>query len=328
MKLSSHELKNIKDVLKKWAISKYQLQGKTTLNDLYKALSEMDFTPIINSFAKRLNEVSYRFTKSEQVSGSICFFGGVLTSLVNTGKIEEIEGIFTFSLCYMLVDHFLDNIDNSEKEKGQCMKDIVNLLLYDIESSDNKLINAAMDRYRILIKNNPDCKKYIIDLLKSELQGVTVSKNKNLKREEYKSIAEEKGGKTSLAISQIIRLKDDSIHYDCGKCIQLIDDFLDIKDDESLNIYTLARYDLDHNNLDRYVYDSIQEIDKLSSTYNTFKSILIGGLVLAINDNYKHVSTELLSCFEEYNIFGPENSKDSLNEWFHEKLYEYIENRK
>lgn len=324
--MNQKELNEIEDICNKWLIPNINFDSR--LNEIYKSLKDTNFNSIINSFTLRLKEIDYEFTESEKVSGSICFFGSVFTSLLNTGKIEEIEGLFTFALCYMLIDHFLDDVKNTNKEKT--MKEIYDFLVHNKETQDNKLIQAAKERYLNLISKNPKCKESIILLFQSELEGVKISKRRDFPREKYKYIAEKKGGRTSSVIAQIIGIKNDetSSHYLCGTLIQFVDDILDIKDDEKMGIYTLARYDLDHEGLNRYVYETFLEIDKLDSVYNFFKVILLTGIILGIHDNPNSISSNLSKILQKYDPFNETTSKDSLNDWFHEKLYGYIESQK
>ena len=204
------------------------------------------------------------------------------------------------------------------------MKDIY-LFIMNGEKTSNRLLNAGADRYLKLIQENPKCKEYFIKLFKSELRGVEIQKNKNLDREVYLQIAEEKGGLTASVIGSIIGLKDDKESMKLGALIQLVDDLLDIGDDSALNIYTLARYDLDKGNLDNYVIYTIKKINELSKVYNFFRPILLLGLILGVNDNPGCVSEDLNKILQKYNLFTKETSKDFLNNWFHYKLYEYIE---
>jgi len=312
-------------VLEKWLFPKNV--PNVTLDALYLHFKSMDFTPIIKAFTDRLQSVDYKFSKSEQVSGSICFFGGVFTSLLNYGYIENIEGLFTFALCYMLIDHFLDDDTISESEKTKCMQEVY-LFMSTGERSDNKLIDAAANRYLKLVAEVPECQEYILKLFKSELEGVKVQGRKDLPREVYLKIAEEKGGYTAAVIGSIIGLngEDDKREaYDLGKNLQLIDDYLDYKDDCTLNIYTLARYDMDHENLDEYVKYTIMKTGELTNVYNFFKPILLLGIILSIHDNPCSVSKELYQKIEKYNPFDKNTSKITLIEWFHEKLYKYID---
>ena len=140
------ELKIVKEICNTWLFTKHMIDKSETLDSLYFKVKDVDFTPIIKAFTSRLYTIPCKFSKSEQVSGSICFFGGVFTSLLNYGYIEEIEGLFTFALCYMLIDHFLDNKDISDLEKMNCMNEIY-LFISQGKRSKNKLIDAAAERY-------------------------------------------------------------------------------------------------------------------------------------------------------------------------------------
>jgi hypothetical protein len=317
--LNRWELAEISRVYEKWGLRK-----GIHLNNLDE-LEKIDFSPVINAFVKRLETIPCKFSHSEEVSGAVCFFGGVVTSLLNFGYIEEIEGLFTFALCYMLIDHYLDDNTISAIEKKKSMKDIYKFIVSGEENSENKLINAAADRYLDLVERVPSCKQYILKLFKAELKGVEISNRKDLSREEYSKIDEEKGGLTAVAIGSIIGVTDIKECMKLGHLIQIVDNLLDIQDDTDLGIYTLARYDLDRGSLDRYIFDNVIMIDQLSNIYNFFKVILLTGLILGIHDNPHSISENLHSVLQKYNIFSSESSKNSLNTWFHEKLYSYIE---
>ena len=58
-------------VLEKWLFPKNT--PNVTLDTLYLQLKNNDFTPVIKAFTDRLETIPYSFSKSEQVSGSICF---------------------------------------------------------------------------------------------------------------------------------------------------------------------------------------------------------------------------------------------------------------
>jgi len=322
--VNSNDLDKIEKICETWLFKKNE--NNATLDEFYEKVKNIDFSGPIKAFTSRLSEIDCEFSKSEQVSGSICFYGGVFTSLLNYGYIENIEGLFTFALCYMLIDHFLDDKNISDEEKNESMRDIY-LFIMNGEKTDNKLLNAGSDRYLKLIQENPKTKEYFIKLFKSELRGVNIQKNKNLDREIYLEIAEEKGGLTAAVIGSIIGLEDIEESMKLGALIQLTDDYLDIGDDTALEIYTLARYDLDNGNLDEYVIYTIKKIGELSNVYNFFKPILLLGIILGVNDT-GNISEELNSILQKYNLFNENTSKDFLTEWFHYRLYEYIEEKK
>ncbi len=324
--LSSQELSEIQKICEKWMFGKER--EYPDLETLYLKCKDIDFSPMNKAFTKRLETIPCKFARSEEVSGSICFFGGVVTSLLNYGYIAEIEGLFTFALCYMLIDHFLDDNTISAGEKEKSMKDIYNFIYKGERNSENILINSAADRYLSLIERVPQCKPYILRLFQAELKGVSVQRRKDLNRDIYLKIAEEKGGLTAACIGSIIGLSDEVNETESmllGSLIQTpCDDLLDVKDDKELDIYTLIRYDMDRGFLDRYLYESIKKINSLSPVYNLFKVILLTGIVLGIHDNPGCISEELNKIMKKYDTFNKDTSKDTLNDWFHNKLYSYI----
>lgn len=320
--LNGEELEKVDRVYERWGLKR----GIAAKN--LEKFEEIDFSPVINAFTKRLEKIPCKFSHSEEVSGAVCFIGGIVTSLLNFGYIEEIEGLFTFALCYMLIDHYLDDNTISDTEKKKSMKDIYEFIYNGKRETGNKLINAAADRYLQLVERVPSCKEYILKLFQAELKGVEISQRKDLSREMYSTIDEEKGGLTAVAIGSIIGVTDIAECMKLGHLIQIVDNLLDIQDDTDLGIYTLVRYDLDRGSLDRYIYDAVIKIEKLSPIYNFFKVILLTGLILGIHDNPGCISKDLNTILQKYDIFSIGTSKNSLNSWFHDKLYSYIENVK
>ena len=307
-------------IFQKWLFTTEQ---QKSLEDVYRGLAEIDFSGPINAFVNRLSQIDYTFAKSEQVSGAICFYGSVFVSLLNTGKIEQIEHLFTFALCYMLVDHYLDDMKNTEKDKAVIMEELQRFIQGRHQNNDNPLIQAAGKRYQKLIGDIPDVQGEIVKLFQAEWEGHQISKSKDHTREEYQRIALLKGSGTAKVIACIIGLELEPNDH-LGSLIQLVDDCLDVQDDTNLDIYTLARFDLENNNWDKYIYETVLEIEKLDKVYNFFKPILLMGLVLAVHDNPNSVTKELGEIIRKYDLFG-RTDKDYLNEWFHDKLYYYIE---
>jgi len=333
-KLNKDELEEINIILERWLIPLKNVKNceneeiqntKKLYNSLHDYFKDVDFNPFIKAFSERLGKISSNFTKSEQVSGSVCFFGGIAISLLNYGHIEEIEGLFTFALCYMIVDNFLDNNTVKDYEKEDFIKNISSFILEGKNINNNQVLSIASKRYLELIERVPKCKEYIIKLFESEIKGVKIQKNKDFERNIYLEIAKEKGGLTSACIGIIIGLNNEEI-IKLGENIQFVDDLLDIQDDIKLNIFTLARFDLENKNLDEYLYETIKSINNLNSVYNVFKIILLFGIILAIHDNPNHISKELDDIIQKYNLFDKETTKYNLIDWFNEKLFEYIKN--
>lgn len=333
----------------KWLFTKKDFNTNLTLQTLYDTLKNLDYTNIIREFTDRLKLIDYKFTDTEQVSGSICFYGGVITSLIHFGYVKNKEHLFTFALCYMLIDHYLDSAIISDSDKSKTMKEVFDFIENNQDkqnnsdkqnngdnadkedkqnNSDNILINACKERYLDMIKSTPQIQKYIIKLFKSEYKSHKLNSHIiDFDRNIYKSTTEKKGGLTAIVISIILEL-DSEINIknakELGECIQLVDDLIDLKDDESLNIITLARFDLIHNeNLDSYIIYTLNKIYNLSDIYNLYKPILSIGVILSIHDN-KIISDSLYSHLEIYDIFSSTTSKNTINSFLYDKLYPYF----
>lgn len=326
--LTKNGLAEIKIICDTWLLRKADDSNFNRLNLLYNYYKKADFTSIIKSFTDRLLTINWNFTKSEEVSGSICFFGGVMTSILNYGYIQEIEGLFTFAVCYMLIDHFLDNEKIIEEEKSKFIQAIYSFILSG-KKNENPMVQVIGDRYLDLIQKVPRCREFFIKLFISELKGYKVQKTEKLSREEYLKAAEEKGGLTSLCIASIIGLdttmgnERTNYNYTIGSLIQKVDDALDMKDDMESDIYTLARYDMDNGTLDCYIYETIIQINYLSPVYNIFKIILLLGLILTVHDNPGCISDSLNNIIQNYDIFNG-MTKEKIIEWFHDKIYNYM----
>ncbi len=331
--LTINQLQEIREICEKWLIPNIRNDiSDSLMNDLeelYQLLEKIDFTPIVKAFSDRLDNIEYDFTQEEEISGSIVFMGGIITSLLHYGYISDLEGLFTFALTYLLIDHFLDNDNIPKTEKYENMIQVYNFIEGKDAQLNNPIIKAAADNYLKLIQRNPSCEPHLKALFKSEVKGMNIQRNPNLSRETYRQIALEKGGLTGKAMASILGLdvENDASHYDLSSCLQLEDDLQDQKCDTEDNIYTLARYDFDHGNLDEYIYETFISINNLVPVYNFFKIILLYLTLLGIHDHKSVISDELLEIVEKYIPFDSTTSKENINEFFKNKVFNYISDK-
>jgi len=310
---------DIASILERWMFNKNNPVDTYLLEMIQLVFGNFCYDDFVTAFTSRLKEIDYPFTESEKVSGSGCFYGGMITSILHFGYVKNIEGLFTFSLCYMLVDNFLDNKDISEESKTETMRDVFNFITGK-PYTENPLIKVVKDRYLAMISETPKAQHHIVKLFKSEYQGHRL---KDGTRGKYLEIAEEKGGLTTVVISAVLGLdseKDLRESMKLGACIQLVDDFMDLKDDISLNIMTVARHDIQNFScLDSYVTYTLQKISDLDQIYNTFRPLLIFGLLLGIKEYPDCVSLELQKVVEPYFIFT--TNKESIITWFYQGMF-------
>src|SRR5581483_8033094 len=205
-------MNEVKIICDRWLFKANQnnLLDLYNLNVLYNYFQDVDFFPFIKAFTDRLSTINHTFTRSEQVSGSICFFGAVFTSLLNFGHVAEIDDLFTFALGYMLIDHHLDDKNVSLQEKEKSVGDIYNFLNNGI-LSNNVLISNIANRYLKLIKRKPNSRIYFLNLFNKEVKCYKIEKSKTIYDQHiYQKITEEKGGYTSLCIASLIGLSDNN----------------------------------------------------------------------------------------------------------------------
>jgi len=329
--LSEEELNQLESICKRWLIpikKTDQSKDETFLkiiDNLYdNYLKELDFGPAIRAYLKRIRQIPIKFTQSEEISGSVVMFGCIFMSLQNFGYIKELDGAFLFGLSYILIDHMLDDISVSKKDK---LRNIIEIYKFmkgeDVDIQNNQILSVTSEKYKQLIQRVPDCKHYFKKLFEGEIKGFIIQENPNLSRETYHKIAIEKGGLTGSAMGSILGLEE-QYNYDLAAVLQLVDDLDDISIDIDENIYTLARYDWDNKNLDEYIYETITRIDQLPSIYNFFKIVLMLLVMLGIHDHLDGISERLYNKINLYIPYDKETNKEKLTQWFTEKVYDYI----
>ncbi len=283
---------SIYEKIHKWIPSK--LDEKTNdkiISAFYTFLLGINFSPLVNNFNDRIKEINYDFVDGAKESGALCFFGSIIMSLLQLGYINNIDNLFTFSSCYILIDHYIDDDTIEMKDKINTIKQLNSFIKLKTSVSNNPIIQAISDKYIEMITLLPKSEPYLKDLFDIEIKTMLLQTKDNLTRDEYLEICESKGGITCLAIQSLLELKITDDEYNLGACIQLVDDILDIDDDIKTRINTIATYDYKkYNNIDNLIVYTINRIDNMSSKYNMFKIILIIELILAVHINRDKIS--------------------------------------
>lgn len=314
----------IKTKIEKWVPSKLNnnsLYFKCL--SLYYRFSNTDFSPIFNSFSNRLYRLKYPFISSAITSGAMCFFGCITMSMCQLGYINNVDELFTFTACYILTDHYIDDITISDIKKQETINEIRNFI--NTPSNINiksPLIKSISEHYINLINKLPNTTEYLKNIYKAEIETHKLQSNQGLNRETYLHLSEWKGGLFTNTIQSILELEITSAEYDLGACIQLVDDLLDVNDDISLNINTIVTYDYKTcDNLDGIFNYILDKIDNLDQKYNIFKLILTWGCVFAIHDNKEKYSNCIVELVEkEFNYFDENTTKKDIGKWMLDKL--------
>jgi hypothetical protein len=256
-------------------------------------------------------------------SGIIFFYGCLIYTMHFPGWAHHIENIFLYNILYILVDHYIDdiNVDDITKQKViDQMKILVNdpSQVHNIKILDPCLSVIALV-YEKLLRNCPQIKPQIVKLFELEIQGVTIQNVTTHSKETYYEIASLKGGQTMLVLQSMVGNTDVEIlksTYELGTMIQLIDDSQDILMDSKNKINTIATHEYSINgNLDHLWMMIGNMILSLNGRFNIFKILFILTMMYLPNKNKSIYSESLISKTNKYNLFElftDENSLDNV----------------
>ena len=285
---------------------------------LFYLVTSINYNPVIKIFRDRLKTIDYNFIKGSEVSGSVCFFGSLLMSWAQTGKINNIDELFTLSACYMIIDHYIDSPDISKKDKEKTIRELM-LYIHSPYKTNNPILLAIGKRYTDMIKVISSCKSYVDKLFMTEIK-TSYLQQQQLHRKDYMQICYDKGSQTCEAIQSILGLPVTQAEKSLGFVIQSLDDLLDVKEDLQAGINTIATYDLQHyKTLDKLWIYTLDQIYNLDNKYNLMKIILMISLITAINTCKDCYSEELIRITAKHNYF-PNMTKYSLNDKFEVSL--------
>ena len=324
------------------------------LLSLYSYLLGVNFDPIVQDYKKRVGVLKKNFTKGPLISGAVCFYGSMLMSLLQLGYINNIEHLFTFASCYMLMDYHLDDPSIPDETKKQTLRNI-NSFMCQMQGSDmdqqtkNSLDNQTKNSSDNQTKNSPDNQKdpiievigkqylkmvrnipcsevHLKNIFTIESKTQATQKYSNKKREEYLKICEDKGGYTCYALQSLLELPITGEEYTLGACIQLVDDLLDIDEDMDSNIHSIVTHDYSTDgNLDKLLEYTVNRISDMDRKYNLFKPILLLGLVFAVHIHREKFTPGMLDLIDNFIYYQPVTTKESLLEWLEHKFKQQID---
>jgi hypothetical protein len=311
--------------ISRWIPSKSDLKGVDDfLSGLYNFIDNANITPVFDTFNKKINKINYDFVPGSKESGAICFFGSVIMSLLQVGHIRNMESLFTFASCYILIDHYIDNDEISMIDKLQTIQQIQTFITdnkNDTGIGDNEILNVISSKYIDMVNNVPNASPYLVRLFNIEITTMLLQKRSDLSWEKYIEISESKGGLTTQAIQALLDLPVTNSEYILGSGIQCSDDLMDITDDIGEKINTFVTHDYTVNgNIDSSVLHTINTIDKIDNKYSIFKILLMLEVTLAVTIHKDKISEKLWDVMKDYIYFNPNVSKDKIMKWLHNKI--------
>ena len=314
--------------ISRWIPSKYDdIKGRNSLMYLYTTTLGLNFSPLFRQYNNRIKMLKYDFVESVIASGAMCFFGSLLMSLCQIGRVKNIDDLFTFAACYILTDHYIDDNTISKSDKAKTIAEINSFIDSISPNTDNEIpieseiIQAVAANYIKLINKIPESNYHLKKMFRVEVETMYLQSNSNLSREKYIELSEWKGGLFCNAIQSILELEVTQAEYDLGAAIQLMDDILDVEDDLHLGINTAATYDYKtYGNLDKIMEYVVGKVDELDAKYTVFKPVLYLGLTWAVHNSRSLYSDEMVKIMDHFIYYQPTTTKNNMIMWMKESI--------
>lgn len=256
--------------------------------------------------------------EADCVASGIVFFYGCLFYIMHfPGWGNHIEDIFLYNLLYIMVDHYIDDININDESKDGAIRQMYIIIMDPLSYKNMILIDPVLkviaETYNKLITKCPTTRNIIIKLFETEIEGLSLQKNPSLPRDKYYEIAKRKGGYTMQVLYNIVNpIHQNSLNdqnwldatFDSGICMQLIDDAIDCLQDLKNGIHTIATHDLiTKGNLDDLWVDIINRINNMDDRFTVFKILYMIFAVYVPDRNRENFSQKLWSKTNKLNLF-------------------------
>jgi gamma-glutamylcyclotransferase (GGCT)/AIG2-like uncharacterized protein YtfP len=209
-------------------------------------------------------------------SGSVAFYGSIGISLMETGRICDIDHLFHFTTLYMLTDHWLDDTEIPSDEKLDMAVRLHQLVQRPKRVQDSPVLAILTDRLVRLIRDLPLSHETLKDAFNAEMLSAVIQSKEDLPAETYLKICEWKGGSMVQVMQTICGSTPDRSGYIVGACIQLVDDMHDIDEDIADGIHTIATHIKDrYGNLDSLLFYTIHLMNQLDEKHTLFKPCIM-----------------------------------------------------
>lgn len=232
-------------------------------------------------------------------SGFICFIGQLILYMCQYGlwNSSAVRDIRDFTLLYLYTDYCLDNHPSDD------IMNILGVMIRDPYKFDSITgLDPIVKLYRGILERHKNCKDKMINVMVSELEGISYQKRNDLGWDDYLSIAIKKGSSTTIAIQSMFT-ENSSLNDQVGNLgviIQFIDDMLDVELDKKNNINTIATYSIDVlGSMDKLWIETARRIHEIHEPFVVFKTLMLEALMYVLSI-YKSFSQWLRDVCKDY----------------------------
>lgn len=270
------------------------------------------YIELLKPYTKILGLENNKPREYDCVASSLVFFYGCLFYIMHfPGWGSHIQDIFLYNLLYILVDHYIDDVNVNDLTKNQAISQMFILIYNPLLYKELDLVDPTLEHIAIiydkLLTRCPNIKEPIIKLFKAEIDGMIIQKDGTKSRSQYYDIALRKGGLTMEILQYIVGDVDRSItaaSYHLGTIMQILDDVLDVNADKENGIHTIATHDLNKRGcLDDLWIDIMNRIDNIDHRFTIFKIVYTAFAIYLPDRLCENYSEELRYKTNPINLF-------------------------
>lgn len=272
--------------------------------------------------------------KTSIASSILLYYGSLVYKYHFNSPNSALDDLYEYTILYILMDQYIDDINLNDSIKDIAIIQMTLLINDPYKYKDLQLIDPILKHMTIiyirLMDKYPNIKQSIINIFMAQIKGHKKQKLKTLDREDYYTVAAQKGGYTIQVLIHFFMINEEKHikdSFDMGVIVQLIDDCADVKEDRINNIYTTSLYDLDKKGyLDDIFIDIMEKINNLDNKYNVIKILLTYNLLMVVSKNPVLYSSRLKQLIEPYNLFKYINDEVGLK-YLSEYILKYIQEK-
>lgn len=309
-------------VVKNW-LPPIDEEDKKKFHEIITGTEQTIGSLMIKQYVKMITPHLECISKSREpdcfASGAIFFFGCLFYIMHFPKWGDYLEDILLYNLLYILVDHYIDDVEMNPDIKKESIRQMWVLIQDPLSPIDvvDSVLEMIAKIYHQLITRRPKTKDLILKVFKAEIEGLKIQNNSNCTREQYLDMAIKKGGRSIEVLQGIVENEDeinDQQAFLWGAILQLVDDSVDVISDIENEIHTIATHDLKtKGNLDDLWIEIIKMIDS-AERFIIFK-ILFSIFSVYLPGRYpKNYSEELFGKTNCVNLFEGCDSSTMLVE--------------